>query len=220
VIYDWPHDIGLLIAGAVLGGAVTIILSRSKLAAKIVPPVPAIHATHGQFTALHVDIENPSRWWTLLAPALRCKATISFYSLNGHNLFGTEIVARWVHSPQPAPVGIIQQGSSQFAVYDLDAYNRESRKDIYPAESEPIDTVIRFDTDDDCYVWSNESYTNPHGARDPNRKLQRGVYLVRVKVSVSGMTRVFRFRLHNDGLQAAFRLEIPSKAEAKLIPNN
>ena len=45
--------------------------------------------------------------WMLRAPALQCRATITFHHLDGRNVFGRAMSGRWASSPQPLPIPIV-----------------------------------------------------------------------------------------------------------------
>ena len=157
------HDIILyiilLVAGAVLGGFVTILISQPRVVLSIAEPVDmrAVgEASDEEFRSLRVNVANEARWWTLLAPAVACRGHITFYSHDGHDLFGRSMVARWANLPAPVPT-VLQGPSGSIRVFDLKRFNRESRLDIYPGDDpEPLDVVVRLGNDDVCYGFTNE----------------------------------------------------------------
>jgi hypothetical protein len=212
------HDIILLVAGALLGGFVTILISRPRVVLSIAAPVDMERvgeADREEFRSLRVNVANEARWWTLLAPAVACRGHITFYSHDGHDIFGRSIVARWANSPAPVPT-VFQAPGGSMIVFDLERFNRESRLDIYPGDSEPLDVVVRFGVEDICYGFANESYLH-HNFRHLELTLNKGVFIVRVTVSVSGRQHVRYFRIHNDGPRSSLRLEAVSKDEQRRI---
>jgi hypothetical protein len=73
--------------------------------------------------------------------------------------------------------------------------------DIHPGDSELLDVAVRFDTDQDCYGWNNETYFLQPPAlfgRNPKWRLGYDRFLVKIVVRSSGHTRAAVFRLIND----------------------
>lgn len=53
----------------------------------------------------NVKLTNKALWgprWMTRAPALQCRATITFHHLDGQNVFGRSMEGRWSESVQPA----------------------------------------------------------------------------------------------------------------------
>lgn len=76
---------------------------------------------------------------------------------------------------------------------------------MYPGEEEIFDVAARFDDEPDCYGWNNDAYFFEW--RNPYWKLERGRYLVKVKIVSSGQKCVGIFRLLNELSCNEFRLE-------------
>lgn len=68
--------------------------------------------------------------------------------------------------------------------------------DVYPGEEEAVDVAVRFDIEPDCYGWNNDAYF--YNWRNPNWKISRGRYLVKVVITSSGQKCVQVVRLVND----------------------
>ncbi len=114
---------------------------------------------------------------------------------------------RWANSVEPVPIPIVNsKGEEQFRILDP-RLAAEYRMDVYPGESEILDVAVRLDDEEDCYGWNTESYFCIPAWRNPNWKLPRGRYLVRVTVTSSGQKCVGTFRLINDVSRTDFRLE-------------
>jgi len=120
-----------------------------------------------------------------------------------------------LNSPAPAPT-VVQGPSGPIGFIDPERFNRESRLDIYPGDCEPLDVVVRLGNDDVCYGFTNESYLYPN-YHHPELKLDKGVFIVRVTVSVSGRPRFKYFRIHNDSHRINLRLEVASEDEQRRI---
>ena len=98
-------------------------------------------------------------------------------------------------------------GNQQGMLWDIGRLSAPQRMDIPVGTAEPVDVAGKFDDDDDCYGWNNETYfSNPHW-RNPAWRLPHGRYLVHVVVRSQGETAEGTFRLANDVPRGDFRLE-------------
>jgi hypothetical protein len=144
--------------------------------------------------------------WMLRGAALQCRGEISFHHIDGQDIFGRRMAVRWASSPQPVASQITDlQGKPQYILQDSARTSIESRMDVYPGEEEIFDVAARFDDEPDCYGWNNDAYFFEW--RNPYWKLERGRYLVKVKIVSSGQKCVGIFRLLNELSCNEFRLE-------------
>jgi hypothetical protein len=152
------------------------------------------------------------------APALQCRAEITFHHRDGHNVFGRAMDGRWASSPEPVASGIFDlEGTHKFSLLDITRITTASRVDVYPGESEILDIANRPFDDPNCYGWNNEAYFSQPKWRNPDWKLAPERYLVKVVVRSSGQTCVGKFRLINDVPRTDFRLERVNRVEIGLI---
>jgi hypothetical protein len=181
-----------------------------------------------RYRAIRVRVSNKGLprlfGWIVRAPALQCRGTITFHRfLDGQNLFGNAMTGRWANGPQPnsIPVTNVANGKVEFAILDPERLSGGSAIDIYPGESEPLDIVVRFDNDENCYGWNNETYFLQPPAllgRNPKWKLGHDPFLVKITIGSSGQKCEGVFQLINDVPLSAFRLEKASKADrAKVL---
>jgi hypothetical protein len=199
-----------VIFGAIVSMGIAILieyLRRPNLDLGIDPPV---NISHLNMRSLRVRLSNKALpgWakWTLRAPALQCRAAITFHSPdNKQDIFGRAMEGRWTETPEPlrlepaTPEGqpIVMMPPWRGVV-------------VYPGESEVLDIAIRVDGDDNCYGWNDESYTCTPFGRNPNWKLPQGRYLVQVVVTSSGQKCDRWCSLINSASSlTAFRLEAP-----------
>jgi hypothetical protein len=106
---------------------------------------------------------------------------VIFHREDGSDFFQAPAVeGRWASTPEPAAFVVGKNESGQ-AIGFTCGYTLYT--DIYPDESEPLDIVIRYETD--CYVWNNDTYKYPDW-RNPNWKIARGTYLLKLTVIFSG----------------------------------
>jgi hypothetical protein len=223
--------IGVLL-GAVVSIFVTIWvenLRRPRLRITIEPPVDtALGSVVGgapplPFRSLRVRVSNetlsPVAGWMVRAPALQCRGTITFHHLtDGRDIFGSAMAARWAGGPQPNAVPIISVTSKQveFLIFDDERLGAGSAFDIYPGDTESLDVVVRFATDQDCYGWNNETYFVQPPAqpgRNPKWQLGHDRFLVKIVIRSSGQTRADVFELINDVPINSFRLEPATSAD-------
>ena len=166
-------------------------------------------ARHGRYLRLRLVNKPLPGWarWMARAPALQCRGTITFHHLDGQNVFGREMVVRWAGSPQPIPIQAVTQDGVGIQIFDPMRLTLESRIDVYPGEEELLDVAARHDDDEECYGWNNETYFCSTPWRNPDWKLPRGRYLVKLTIRSSGQKCIGRFRLINDVSRKDCRLE-------------
>jgi hypothetical protein len=143
-------------------------------------------------------------------PASQCRALITFHHLDGQNVFGRAMPARWSDTDQPVQIVSAAPQGQPIALVNLEKALRVSRVDIYPSEKELLDVAVRIDNDQDCYGWNNQAYL--HQWRNPEWRIPPGRYLAKVAITSSGQTWTDVFRLINDVPRTDFRLE-PVTAE-------
>jgi hypothetical protein len=180
-------------------------LRKPRLNVKIVPPVDATYvnrpAGRARFLGLSIENEKLPRFagWLSRNAAIHCYAIVSFYHMDGQNIFGRSMQARWSGSQEPVAVRVGQQMVSMTRF--------ELHTDIHPGDSEKLDVAARFDSDVECYGWCNDSYFSNPPWRNPDWKLDHGCYLVKVTVISLGESYNGLFRLINDVPVSDFRLE-------------
>jgi hypothetical protein len=207
--------IGAIIAVLVAGGVEYLRRPNLKLTIET-PPCDAEYgasqpAKHARFLRLKLLNKPLPSWarWMIRAPALQCRGTITFHHLDGQNVFGRAMTARWAGSPEPVPIHAVTQAGAAIQIFDPLRLTHESRIDVYPgeAESELLDIAGRFDNDAECYGWNNETYFCSTPWRNPDWKLPPGRYLVKVVIRSSGQRCEGLFRLVNDVSRKDCRLE-------------
>ncbi len=144
--------------------------------------------------------------WLSRSAALQCQGTITFHHLDGQNVFGRTMPTRWSTSIEPTPLQIII-GQQQGILIDQARLTPDSRVDIYPGEKSDLGVAARFDTDADCFGWSNLSYFSSPLWRNPDFKLGPGRYLVNINVTSASQQVTKLVRLINDVPRSDFRLE-------------
>ncbi|MGB0081390.1 MAG: hypothetical protein WBP90_07670, partial [Terracidiphilus sp.] len=150
--------------------------------------------------------------WLDRSAALQCTGDVQFCRESGTAIFSSPMKIRWSGSDEPNSP---QLNTSGVVVYLFDArkYSAAFRRDCFPGVPELVDIAARYDNEDECYGWSNESYLK--GVRNPDFKLDKGRYLVKITIYFSGNIASHVFALENYASRKDFRLEPASKAEKK-----
>jgi hypothetical protein len=228
----WPLIIGAIIGtitSILTSGAVAVFVENKRrprlklsIGAPPLDPPPYDPPRHGirEMRFLFVKVENaPLLGWTrwmIRAPALQCGATITFHHLDGQNVFGRTMVGRWSASPEPVTLPVVGPQGQQFQIIDFARLTVESRMDIYPGQTQTLDIAARSDDDQECYGWNNDEYFCTPPWRNPNWRLPKGRYLVRVIIGSSGQEFTDCYRLINDLSRREFRLENATSNERLL----
>lgn len=214
MLEHWIHDhLSDTLVGALVAMATAVFiewLRRPKFALTVEAPHdtqyppgrPAVAARY-----LRVLCENKNLWIAREA-ALECYGYVSFHGPHGGNVFGERnaMELRWSKSQDPLPVEV-HIGSQVGRIFDPVRMTLESRIDIHPGISQPLDIAVKFDGEPECYGWNNENYYSNPPWRNQKWRLGPGRYFVRVIV-VSGSVRSLEwFHLRNYGAAGGFRLD-------------
>jgi len=208
---------GLTILEVALGAVVAILITilvenlrKPKLALKVEQPTDVDYqdhpAQHARFLSLELVNRPLPRWarWMSRNTALQCHGEITFYHLDGQNVFGRAMIGRWSASPEPAPISF-RIGNQLVLITDPSKLT--NRIDVPPKESQHINIASRFDSENECYGWNNESYFSDPIWRNPAWRLNSGRYLVKVTIICAGEKCIGIFRLVNDVPRNDFRIE-------------
>jgi hypothetical protein len=214
---------GLTILGVALGAVVAILITilvenlrKPKLQLGLDPPTDVEYqnrpAQNVRFLSLELVNTPLPRWarWMSRSTALQCHGEITFHHLDGQNVFGRAMTGRWSGSPEPVPISF-RIGDQLVSISDPSRLT--TRIDVPPGETQHINVAARFDAEDKCYGWNNESYFSDPVWRNPDWRLNAGRYLVRVTIVSAGEKCVSLFRLINDVPRHDFRIE-------KSLPND
>ena len=147
------------------------------------------------------------RSWIYPAPALACVAKIRILREDGVDALPAPYEARWTGSQQP-PEFRVADGGIWPSVREI-----LKKRDVFPNTEEKIDVCIKYDGEDSCFIFNNDSYFT--GYRNDARKLPHGRYVVEATVSSGDIVITERVRLRNDFLRDEFRIEeIKGKPDA------
>lgn len=176
-------------------------------------------ANTARFLSVVVENKPLSRLvrWLSRNAALQCHAEITFYHLDGQDVFGRGMTARWSGPVEPVPTLQISGDRNQIFISNLGSNISTTRKDIYPGEDASLDIAARFDQDDECFGWNDEAYFSNPMWRNPKWKLLPGRYLVKVELTSAGDKATNYYRLINDTDITSFRLEQAHEADMKKV---
>lgn len=179
---------------------------------RVYPNAPASDARFVRVVVRNRAMPGVLRWLGR-SPAQQCMGYVQFHHLDdGAPVFARPMPARWAGADEPVSHQVLPSGQVA-QLFDVARYNAAVRRDCYPGIPEPLDVAVRFDSDDDCYGWSNENYLPGKGWRNPDFKLPRGRYLVTVTIRSSGEDVFSVFKLENSVGRQHFRLLEASQAE-------
>lgn len=217
--------------GAFLGALLTLLVSiyiefqrKPKLYFTIEDPpsdqtYTSAPAKHARFVRVHLRnkaIPKPLIWLSRHT-AMHCHGEINFYHISdAAPVFSKPMPIRWSESDEPLSPQLLNNGQL-IQVFDPAKYNAAFYRNCYPGSKESIDIACRFDNDEDCYGWSNESYLPSKGWRNQDWKLPKGRYYVSITIHSSGDKVVDVFKLDNFTTIDHFRLmKVPSNERNKL----
>jgi hypothetical protein len=86
-------------------------------------------------------------------------------------------------------------------------FEMQPHMDVYPGEHIDMNTVVRFDSDPNCFGWCNENHFSDPPWRNQNYELPHGRFLIKVVVLSSAGRHEATFLVANDRGRADFRLE-------------
>jgi hypothetical protein len=114
-----------------------------------------------------------------------------FMSIKTKTLKISRVMGRWSSSPELLQKIAIQTPKEVIVIDipDLTKLPYGRRLDLIPGRKEPICIAVKFDGEEECYIFSNESYLvapSPHTRwRYPPWKLGKGIYYIVITI-VSG----------------------------------
>jgi hypothetical protein len=169
---------------------------------------------------LRVHVINKKKpaifFWMNRDAAMHCNSEIQVFNID--NLlprFSQPIPTRWPRSDEPLSYLFNPSKKELKQIFDISKYNAVNARNIYPNSEEPIDTFVRFDDDEECYIWNNDTYYR--GWRNPEVKIPSGRYYVIITVYSSGDVIKGYYQLENSASIDHFRLiELEKEEKQKL----
>ncbi len=193
--------------GFLLGVVSALVLERNRKPKLSLSLLPAIdHSNPTRFRAVAVVLKNAKpnrfvRWFTHREGAIGVSAKIRFLCSDGREYFSHAMPGRWANSPQPPEVALANGQVTPYALSQLDYH------EVLPGVDERIDVAARFESEEECYGFTNVSYFPDPWGKHPQWKIAKGRYLVEVQIFHTGGEIVRRFLLRNDVPNSEFKLE-------------
>lgn len=221
----WLTTLGAFI-GALLSLVISIIIEnqrKPKLFFIIEDPpidISYINAPAKKARFLRIQLWNKEMprifRWISRESAMHCNADIQILHFEDlAPVFSNKVSARWAGADEPITPQIHPTTGEIIPLFDISKYNAAFRRNCYPGSKETIDIVARFDSDEDCYIWNNDSYLK--GWRNDDHKLPKGRYYIIVSVFSSGEKTIGYFKLENSVGKKDFRLTSLSEDEKSKI---
>ena len=199
----------LTIAGLVISGLIglftALLIERAKRPALEILTCDHIEHVHQEtpMRSVHLIVKHSGvhwfRKWIYPVPAVACVAKIRILREDGVDALPAPYEARWTGSQQP-PEFKLADGGIWPSVFEV-----LKKRDIFPHTEEKIDICIKYQGQDWCYVFGNESYVRGYQAE--KFKLAHGSYIVEATITSGDVVALKRVRLRNDFPKDQFRIE-------------
>jgi len=155
--------------------------------------------------------------WMRRDAAMHCNADIQLLHIDNLSpIFEHPISARWARADPPMTQQYDKSKIQMINALDISKYKAAFIRNIYPDSEEPIDTFVRFDDDEECYIWNNDTYFYENW-RNPSVQIPKGSYYVIVTVYSSGEIIRGFYQLENLVSIKCFRLIYLSKEELQKL---
>lgn len=176
-------------------------------------PTPSIgqmpgHPKHRFFHLIVENKEAPFLWrrFTQRDTAWACEVSLSFYFADRprEKAIPDTVIARWSSAPellQPVVLPNVSVGgqAARSTIPDLTKLPYGRRMDLHAGKPEPLDLVVKFEGQRQCYVFGNESYWL--GWENEGWRLEGGEYSIVAEIRSGGYRKTRIFRLTNNGTQ-------------------
>lgn len=146
----------------------------------------------------HVVARNRPARWPLSGrrPAWSCKASLEIVSDDGKDTRIGPIPARWTSRAEPLTLIGTTAGVAQ--IPDVALMHLGRRMDVHNHEDEALAVAVKFESEDDCFLFTNESYLFARWS-NPEWRLGAGKHRLRVTVSYESGRAPMDFWLNNGG---------------------
>lgn len=112
-------------------------------------------------------------------PAWSCKANVEVFNSDGSLAIQNPIPARWTSQPEPTLPSIAD--GKHVNLLDVAKIIAGRKEDVHQHEDQQISIAIKFEGENECYIFSNESYAYA-AWKNPAWRLETGTYRLRVTV--------------------------------------
>jgi len=145
----------------------------------------------GRRVFYRISVRNERRFW-MVNSVQRARITMIFLAREGAPPREVlRIPAKWDFTPQPIAPGSYSP--------DLRLFPETELLDINPRLDESFCLCMKFEGEDDVYAFNAHSYFFPGLYRNPDFRLGKGEYLVRVILNAANAYKEFSLLLRNNG---------------------
>ena len=148
----------------------------------------------------HLIVRNRGAHWTFPGrrPAWSAKAQIEVLDTNCAPAIPRPIHARWTSQPEPLIPAVA--GVDAINLLDPAKLITGRKVDIHSHDDQQISLLIKYDGEDCCHVFANESYLYSHTRwQHPDMRIPLGTFKVRVTVYYDRGRDTAEFKLVNGG---------------------
>jgi hypothetical protein len=149
-----------------------------------------------EFRHLVVRNERARLLYASRRPAWSAKAQIEVFDADGKRAIQSPVHARWTSQPEPL-IPVVSYGAAT-SLMDPAKLVTGRKVDVHSHEDEQISLVIKFQGEDQCHIFSNESY--PYSRwQNPAWRIPVGTFKVRATVFHESGREIADFKLVNRG---------------------
>jgi hypothetical protein len=130
-----------------------------------------------------------------LRPAWSCSASIEVVASADSPAIGP-IPARWISHPEPLLV--VSTGASPTLIPDVARMISGRRVDVHPHDPQQLSLLVKFEGENDCFLFTNESYASERWS-NPAWRLGLGEHRLRVAVAFELGGHAVEFLIENSG---------------------
>lgn len=129
-------------------------------------------------------------------PAWSAKAHIEVFDAHNKPVIQDPVYARW--TSQPEPLIPVVSGGAAMNLLDPAKLITGRKVDVHSHEGQQISLLIKFQGEDQCHIFSNESYPHPRW-QNPAWRIPLGTFKVRATVFYERGREIANFKLVNSG---------------------
>lgn len=152
------------------------------------------------FEFYHVTVTNippprPWSYWLGRQPAWSCRVRVDVLQKDGSPLI-ENIVGRWSSQPEPTS----RTGPMGFPLFNSSLWVQGQRCDVHEYNSENIVVAIKYDGEEECYIFNNDSFRDSTwGGKKPDFEIGTGTFRLKITVLYARKPVISEFVLVNEG---------------------
>ena len=148
---------------------------------------------------VHVFIGNKPLWGIRRHTAMECRSKVTYTHMQTGETRGP-FETKWASRVNPIRVEL-DSSNRPVPLVDETLIQQAKLEAIPPGAERALDIAVKFDGEDEAYIWTPESY---YGRKNPKYELKQGKYRVKVRIEAPGLSpREKSFILENKGDKAS-----------------